>query len=205
LFQLSCSDYKLQKFTLRDYQTSSYCYLQAEYTDDEVLSGFEVTDKNSDYCDYKAGDFILVEVEDQNDIVSLVLPDELEIDIYQYDDLYGENEYYEYFSYEIVAVPSSEEIPEDDKDFIYEGDYIDFYSGDQSLETFSLNVYIDGEYSYCSMTSVFNKEEDILEGLTFDDTKYNWDYCLILSKSYNFIEFNLDDDGEPISLEGPDG
>jgi hypothetical protein len=62
--------------------------------------------------------------------------------MYQYNELYGDYEYYEYFSYSIVAVPSSEEIPEKDKDFVYEGDYMEFFCFEQSLETWELNAYI---------------------------------------------------------------
>lgn len=54
----------------------------------------------------------------------MTLPDDQELTMYDYDDLYGDYEYYQYFSYEIYLVPEDAELPDGEEYFYYDGDYI---------------------------------------------------------------------------------
>lgn len=57
-------------------------------------------------------------------LTSMTLPDDQELTMYDYDELYGDYEYYQYFSYEIYLVPEDAELPDGEEYFYYDGDYI---------------------------------------------------------------------------------
>lgn len=163
---MSSSDYTNATFSFYDYSTYSSCTLKSDFDSDGALQGFEIREYSDySYCDYEDGSYISVTLGSSGNITSMTLPDGQEVTMYQYEELYGDNGYYQSFFYEVYLVPESEVIPVDDDEFYYEGDYISVYTSDSTLETFDVSSSIDGVWSWCEMVLDYpegNEDEQVL-------------------------------------------